>query len=348
MSQYLTEILEQPTALLRLYNTWKTDPVLSVLAKAYQKTRPPLAFIGMGSSHYAPTVVRSRLSKANIPFRIEEAGELLHYELDGIPSDAWVIAISQSGESYETKTAAERLRAKVERIIAITNEPKGTLANFADHVLLLHAGREVGSTTKTFLNTLLALHLFTDAITGHPIVTEERLDALVNALARCSDRLKDKAKELVDYFQIPDGPSPEPIHIVARGPMLATALQSALILAETTDLFVSALAGGTFRHGPYELCGPQHRAIFLAPAGKTQDLLINMAKEVHHHGSKVVLLSDRDDDFPFYHLRLPKLSEELAPLLYFLPIELFGYTTALHRNREPGMMRHMGKVTTVE
>ncbi|WAH36053.1 SIS domain-containing protein [Alicyclobacillus dauci] len=348
MSTYLEEILEQPEALKRLYRSAHNKTTLAELARDYQSSRPQLLFVGMGSSHYAGHVIRSRLSRAHIPFRIEEAGEVLHYEFDGIDERTWIVAISQSGESYETRELVKRARGHVARIVSITNEEQSTIASLADHTLLLCAGEEQASSTKTYLNSLLALHQFVDAISGERFVTDETVQGLADTLERTSPRLMTKMADVVNYLDISKEAHPQPIHMVARGPMFTTALQTALILAETTDLFASALPGGTFRHGPFELSGPEHRVVFFAPSGRTQDIVTKMAKEVYTYGSKVVLLSDHAETFPFAHIPLPRISEHFAPLLYFLPMELFGSSVALHRGRIPGTMKRMGKVTTME
>ncbi|MFB5189140.1 SIS domain-containing protein [Alicyclobacillus fastidiosus] len=345
---YLSEILEQPMALSRLYDSWRSCETLSRLAQAYARCPRPLIFVGMGSSHYAPIVIRARLARAGIPYRIEEAGEVLHYERDTIARDSWVIAISQSGESYETRELAKFLQGRVERVVAITNESASTLATVADDVLLLGAGVEEGSTTKTFMSTCFGLHMFVDALTGEEVATREAVMELQRVLETKHEEIARQAENVIEILDVSKDRVPHPIHLIARGPMLATALQSALILAETTDLFACALPGGSFRHGPFELAGSGHRAIFFAPKGATQDLVIKMALEVHRRGSKVVVVGDFAGDLPFLQIQVPSVSEEWAPLLYFLPMELFGYAVARWRDRIPGMMTQMGKVTAVE
>jgi glutamine---fructose-6-phosphate transaminase (isomerizing) len=349
MDQYLSEIQEQPIVARRMVEEWTINEELNRIAKLYRASPRTIVFVGMGSSNYAPVILRSRLSKANIPFQILEAGELVHYELDSVPTDAWVLAISQSGESFETCTAVKALKGKVERIIAITNESESTLARLADISLYLNAGKEVGSTTKTFINTLLGLHLFANALEGNTLVSENEIEQCFSFFDEIHEDMRIKSNEIISALGISASNAPDPVHIITRGQMLATAQQSALILAETTDLFVDAMAGGTFRHGPFELAGSgQHRAIVLAPSGKTQHLLLGIAKQLHQMGSKVVLISDTREEVPFYKLSMPTIGEEMAPLLYFLPIELFGWNLAQLRGRVPGMMRNMGKVTTVE
>ncbi|MCL6547818.1 MAG: SIS domain-containing protein [Alicyclobacillus sp.] len=369
---YLNEIMEQPQALRRMWDRWRGDRALADLGRKYRDEPGPLLFVGMGSSNYAPVAVRARLSRAGVPFRVAEAGELVHYELGGVDAGTWLIAVSQSGESYETRVAVERLRGHVRRVVAITNEPQSSLASLADNVLLLEAGAEAGSTTKTFMNTVLALHLLVDQLAGPAVgVAEADIEGCIRAVEACLADGRERAAEMAAALGVPglareseaaasgaDGTGaragvPEDagaLHLIARGPTLAAAHQSGLILAETTDLFTQSLAGGSFRHGPYELAGPAHRAVILAPGGRTQHLLLQLAAELAERGSRVALLTDAAAS-PFsslYHWPMPKVSEDLAPILYFLPMELFGWHVARMRGRTPGMMRNMAKVTNVE
>lgn len=141
MDQYQVEILEQANAIERLFHSWNTDIALRGLGANYRTEQPPLVFVGMGSSHYAPIVIRSRMAQAHMNYQILEAGELYHYEMASIPRDAWVVAISQSGESIETRKVVESLQGQVAKIISITNEEGSALDQLADHTLYCTRGR---------------------------------------------------------------------------------------------------------------------------------------------------------------------------------------------------------------
>jgi glucosamine--fructose-6-phosphate aminotransferase (isomerizing) len=75
------------------------------------------------------------------------------------------VAISQSGESTDTNLVLERARGQGALTVGITNESKSTLANLADHVFLVRAGRERSvAATKTFCGQLLMLYLLAHAL----------------------------------------------------------------------------------------------------------------------------------------------------------------------------------------
>ncbi|WP_037581367.1 SIS domain-containing protein [Sporolactobacillus terrae] len=348
MDKYLSEIMEQPAKMRYLYDSWAGSRELSLIGEDYKKAPKPIIFLGMGSSNFAPISVRTRLNRLKIPFYVYDAGEFLHYEIENVPQEAWVVAISQSGESFETCASVKALKNRVGRIIAITNEKESTLAHLADTVLLLCAGQEKGSTTKTFMNTLLALHLLINTIETSGKIESQDIMNLISITANLTESLMDETNKFISTLKISDQNTLDPLHLIARGPTLATALQSSLVLSETTGIFSQALSGGTFRHGPYELTGTQHRALIFAPSGKTQSLLLKLAKELYRNGSKIILISDTKENVPYFKLTLPTVNEDLAPLLYFLPVEFFIWNLAKKRGREPGIMQNMGKVTKFE
>lgn len=69
----------------------------------------PITLVGMrGSLHAARTALYrfAQLGRLAVAY---DAGELLHFGLPGLPSEASVLAISQSGKSVEIVEVAERL-----------------------------------------------------------------------------------------------------------------------------------------------------------------------------------------------------------------------------------------------
>ncbi len=83
------------------------------------------------------------------------------FRFDGV----LVVAISQSGESTDTNLVLERAREQGARTIGITNEATSTLATLAEHVFLVHAGREQSvAATKTYTGQLMLLYLLAYAL----------------------------------------------------------------------------------------------------------------------------------------------------------------------------------------
>src|SRR5262249_9073236 len=94
----------------------------------------------------------------------EPASEF-RYRNPVVDPDTLYVAISQSGETYDTLAAVQELKRKGGRVIGIVNAVGSAIAREVDGGLYLHAGPEVSvASTKAFTSTalafaLLALHL---------------------------------------------------------------------------------------------------------------------------------------------------------------------------------------------
>ncbi|MFH1570825.1 MAG: SIS domain-containing protein, partial [Gemmatimonadota bacterium] len=188
MSRFLDEIREQPQALGRLLQHLGGPGRSALQAAADLGAGRALAFVGMGSSHYAPLAVRPSLARAGVRADLWEAGELLHYGLEALPADGVVVAISQSGESAETLRVIEHLDPR-HPVVAITNDPASRLGRRGQVVLPLCAGAEAAISTKTYSNTLALLHLLAAAVAGRDLEAERRrLEGLAADMTEALDR----------------------------------------------------------------------------------------------------------------------------------------------------------------
>ena len=121
--------------------------------------------LGCGSAFYAGLVGAQLIeSLTRIPADAETASEF-RYRNPVIEADTLYIAISQSGETFDTLAAVQEIKRKGGRVLGIVNTPGSTIARECNAGIYLHAGPEVSVTsTKTFTSTavvlaLLALHL---------------------------------------------------------------------------------------------------------------------------------------------------------------------------------------------
>ena len=141
------------------------------------------------------------------------------------------------------------------------------------------------------------------------------------------------------------------LYFVARGPALAAAHQGALTFNEGARMPTCALSGGAFRHGPLELAGPDFSGVFLAPPGKTRDLIQGMAIEVAQAGGRVLLFGDAAPEGPgkdICSMAVPDLGEDLFCANVCVPMELLLYHVAERRGHEAGVFDRIAKVTLRE
>src|SRR5438034_469662 len=182
---FVDEIREQPAALRELIDSYRAPEGAAALDRVAElqggaAAGGPVLFTGMGSSFYAADAVIPRLVAGGIGAAAREAGEWLHYGLGTFRPAGLVVAISQSGESVETRSLVDRLAGHAP-VVAVTNDPESRTARAADAVLLMHAGFEAMIAAKTYTNSVGVLNLAAAAL-----LREDRgatFDALAAAAA---------------------------------------------------------------------------------------------------------------------------------------------------------------------
>jgi glucosamine--fructose-6-phosphate aminotransferase (isomerizing) len=341
-SSFLKEIDGQPQALRELSAYYRKEGRSRLAQWAeYARAKGRVLFTGMGTSEFAPELVLTRLANAGVDATTLDAGELLHHPR---PVPGLLVAISQSGESVETRQVAEAHRGRT-KLVAVVNNEQSAMACAADLVLPMQAGHETAISTKTYVNTLALLHLLATAVEniGALDAALKQLEGVADAMPQCDRPGIDRAATLLSDTGA--------IQFITRGPALAAAKQAALTFMEGTRCSCQAFTGGAFRHGPFELAGPAHRAVFLIPEGSSGDLLAAMAVEVAGKGSRVVAIASRPVELPAAGcvvLRVPALGESLFPLAAATTQERLLDAVARCRGVEAGNFRYGGKITMRE
>jgi glutamine---fructose-6-phosphate transaminase (isomerizing) len=352
---FVDEISQQPDALREVVHYYRSPDgreALGRLTKLHAsgdgRHGRPVYFTGMGSSLYAADAVLPQLNEAGIDARAWEAGEWLHYGPPDLSSRALVIAVSQSGESVETRVLAERIGGRA-ALVAVTNDEASSLARSADLVLPMRAGHEEMISTKTYTNSLGVLLLAAGVLTGEaPDITSTALLSAADGMEQALDALLElhvqQAAEWLDRAST--------CHAIARGPALAAARGGALILGEGAHLAVTALPGASFRHGPMELAGEGHAALLCMPVSRTRALMDRLLDDLLRAGSHVVALTGGTVEVESPRLTTIGVDAAQAERFFPLPaaiiIERLLAAVAARRGLMPGQFRFGGKITDQE
>ena len=92
---------------------------------------------------------------ARIPGQAEPASEF-RYRNPVIEQDTLYIAVSQSGETFDTLAAVQEIKRKGGRVLGIVNVVGSTIARECGQGIYLHAGPEIAVvSTKTFTCSVL-------------------------------------------------------------------------------------------------------------------------------------------------------------------------------------------------
>ncbi|HAH88492.1 MAG TPA: hypothetical protein DCL60_14090 [Armatimonadetes bacterium] len=346
---FLGEVAEQSRRLRNLVEFYRTEEGTELLWKAthlFTHHTHSIIFAGMGSSEFAPVVVRDYLAyNLGVPVVLWEAGELLHYGMNCIRDDDLIIAISQSGESIETRKVVDILRDHL-GVISITNDPESKIARYSRLDLQILAGAEASISSKTYTNSLGLLLILSRAVTAldaEPLYRSllEIADGMESFRADRLDEIEDAAK----FMHAADA-----VHFISRGPAMAAARQAALTFGTGARIFTCAVPGGSVRHGLMGSMGAGHYAIIFAPDGPGGDLLRKLAVDLAVLGSKVVLFTSEETvkDHNLCTIRITPGDPELFPLACAMPLELLFETLARDKGLVAGVFIRGEKVTTKE
>jgi len=347
MNKFLSEILEQKKALKNTLSYFMSDEFNSV-SKLKNKKFRHLIFTGMGSSNFSSQYSATLLNDLayKVPSYSINTSELLHYQLNLITPDTLLICTSQSGESYEIKEILKKINKNTE-CLGITNEANSSLAHHSDTTLLIKAGKEEMTSTKTFVSSLLVSYLLGKSLTGmHPDKWIEDIKNVINIFEFEHKTYLPKIQQMIDFL----GDLPALV-MIARGPAQATAQQTALMFKEGIKIAGFSMSGGEFRHGPMEMVQKGFKSIIWAPTGKTYRQNIKMAEDIIRFDGKVLLItnSDYQNDNPNIMIeKIPVTDEYLFAIASILPMQLFVDQYAKNKGFEAGNFSRGAKITSIE
>ncbi|CAN5352178.1 hypothetical protein BH20BAC1_BH20BAC1_25420 [soil metagenome] len=256
-------------------------------------------YLGMGSSYFASLAFKY----LGINIYPEIASEFYNY-LSGEKKLPYGVILSQSGRSTETIWCTKLF----EKYIAVSNDGASPLCTQpgVDKVILLKAGTEEYSSTKTYINTLLAL------FQGFNIDTKVATKVLEMKMAEYELRGKQIAEHIFSNLQRENSNG---YYILGSGPNIATAKQAALILSETTKMTFQGLAMGQYDHGPKETAA-NSTVIQILSKGKSYQRALELNKTITAAGAKVFGVGEEE------------VSEALSILHNIIPFNFLGYYLA--------------------
>jgi glucosamine--fructose-6-phosphate aminotransferase (isomerizing) len=206
--------------------------------------------IGCGSSYHAclaASYIFSKIAKFHV--NVILASEFPNYE-HFLTEDTLVIAVSQSGETYDVLEAVRSAKKRGSKVISIVNVMGSSLTRESDAFLMMHAGPEICVlSTKTYTSQIALLSLLAYALAGKYEEGKKKLTYLWNVIYHLTSRtMREKIKELAEKLR-----DKEHIFCIGRGLQFATALEAALKIKEVSYIHAEAFAGGELKHGTIAL-----------------------------------------------------------------------------------------------
>lgn len=351
----IKEIYEQPQALRDTLNGVLEDPAVRVAAEAVAGARR-VYVTGAGTSYHAGLVFTFMLARlagvAAIPLIASEAKQYR----DAVGEGDVVVAISQSGETFDTLELVREYRELGAKIVGVTNVVGSALDRESDYTVYTRAGPEIGvAATKTYLSQVLALTLLAveaglstgrlgegDARRAKSIL--ESAPDLAAASIKISDAISRDLSGKMDR---------QSVYILGRGLGALLAKEAALKVKEIAYLHAEAYPAGESKHGPIALV-EEGFPVFIIATSDSPEVAGN-AIEMAARGAVVRVFKPSDFELEVPReeavvYELPPSGGELIlePFILIPPFQLLAYHTAVRKGYDPDKPRNLAKTVTVE
>jgi glucosamine--fructose-6-phosphate aminotransferase (isomerizing) len=311
--------------------------------------------LACGTSYHAGLVARYWFERlARVPCDIEVASEF-RYRNPVLAPDTLIVTISQSGETADTLAALqEAKRQGAKYSVTICNVPESSLVRESDLALMTRAGPEIGvASTKAFTTQLVTLMLLVIAIGRRfhlPNAMEEKITSELFGLPGKIEKvleLDDEVKELAEQFA-----EKEHALFLGRGTHYPIAMEGALKLKEISYIHAEAYPAGELKHGPLALIDADMPVITVAPNNSLLEKLKSNMQEVSARGGQLIVFKDEtfatSNDDNVQYIKIPKVENEIAPIVFSIPLQLLAYHVAVLKGTDVDQPRNLAKSVTVE
>lgn len=358
----LKEIFEQPQAVTSTIrgridpeSCETTLPELDLDREALSSV-DRIFLVACGTSWHAAMTAKYWFEKyARIPTEVDIASEFRYRSLI-MDERVLVVTISQSGETADTLAGLRRAKELGARVVTICNVVGSTMTREADGTVYTHAGPEIGvASTKAFTSQLAALMLMTIHFAAmKKSVPHDSLCLLARALVdlpRIMDqelpRLKEEIEQIAaDYLRC------QHFLFIGRGRNFPIALEGALKLKEISYIHAEGYAAGELKHGPIALIDRNMPVMAIVPRDEQYRKTVSNIEEIKARGGRLLLIGSSDDqrlrELGDHVLTLPRVHEDLNPILFTLPAQLLAYEIAARLGCDVDQPRNLAKSVTVE
>jgi len=353
------EIAEQPSVL--------ADSIQQNLNSARNKLEIPsleldfrsinrITLVACGTAFLACNVAKYWFEKiARISIDLDVASEF-RYREPPVEKNNLAIVVSQSGETADTLAALRYCNKNEMKTLGIVNVDESTISREASLALQIHAGPEIGvASTKAFTCQLTTLYfLAIKAAKDKGSINSNQEAKLIKSILQLPSMIVDALSLEAEIKQTAQDLSKASNAIfLGRGAMYPLASEGALKLKEISYIHAEGYASGELKHGPIALVDENMPVVVLAPRDELFEKTVSNMHEVMARGGKVLLITDAEgadeaQEGTWKTIIMPNIPNDLAPILYSIPVQLLAYHTAVYKGTDVDQPRNLAKSVTVE
>ncbi len=347
----LKEIHEQPQA-ARAALAVENSAILDLVQAMAEARR--IYLIGVGTTYYVALYGQYLFAELADVDVLPVSSDEFRY-LDKSDPNTVVLAISQSGETYDTLMSLRHAKERGAKTAAIVNVVGSSIARLVDHVILQGSGPEVCvvSTKAALAQMVLLTRLAIELGVVRGKLSRSSQEAACDALHRLPGEIETLLNERSGLIR---AAAYRHAHMhnwlfLGRGIYYPIALESALKMKEVTYLHVEGMPGGFLKHGTLSLVDENlYTLVFVPPreSGELYTLTVSCVEEVRARGGFVIGFAFDPAPGLFDEIILfPSSHPITAPLLPLVGAQLLAYFTATALKRNVDKPRSLAKSVTV-
>ena len=355
----MKEIHEQPRITLDTFNSvYKNDKIdLSEVGLTEDEIKKigKITIVACGSAYHVGMVAQYVIEDlVKIPVRVELASEF-RYRKPLLTEDDFVIAISQSGETEDTKKAVVEAKELGANTLAVVNVVGSSIAREADNVFYTLAGPEISvATTKAYSAQLIALYaIAVEFARVKGKIDDEKYNYFINEILSIPDKIakiiedKERIQWIANKFS-----SSKDVFFIGRGIDYAICLEGSLKMKEISYIHSEAYAAGELKHGPIALIDDGILVVSCLTQPELHEKTVSNIVEVKARGAVVFAVTTYGhynvEDNANYVTYIPKTDEHFMASLAVVPMQLMGYYLSISKGIDVDKPKNLAKSVTVE
>ena len=317
--------------------------------KDFLKNLDRITIVACGTSFYAGLTAKPIIEKyTGVKVDVEIGSEFRYYDYLYSKNNLF-IAISQSGETADTKEPLKMAKNKGIKTLSIVNVKESAIARLSDSCVYTLAGPEISvASTKAFTSQLAVLYMlafYIAQLKGENSKTQaKQLLKIPFLIKQTFDMTQDRTKKLADkYYNYQD------FLYLGRGICYPLALEGALKLKEISYIHAEGYPAGEMKHGPIALIDENTPTVVVAhPKEPLYSKSLSNCEEIKSRHGKIILVSSKHSDIVDDFIEVPDVDYDFIPFVYIIPLQLFAYYVALFRGNDIDQPRNLAKSVTVE
>ena len=349
----LKEIFDEPQTVLQALKIPREQ--ISGLAEMF--TEASRAYLmGVGTTFYVANI--SQYFFSNLADRYYPALSSDEFSVVTVESGDLVLALSQSGETYDTKTALGYAKTSGAQTAAVVNVMGSAISMMVDQVVMQGSGPEicVVSTKAALAQTFIMLRVALELGLMREFLSQDVYKKHQQDLELFPEMIQQILNEQSGFVRNIARSTSHVEHwlFLGCGVYYPVAMESALKMKEVTYQHAEGMPAGFLKHGTLSMVEPALHSLFFVPLPEQKvlhDRTVIAMEQVKTRGGTVIGIIFQGDERALavcdQAVQLPQMSPLCAPLAQMIMAQMFSYYAALDLGRNIDKPRNLAKSVTV-